>query len=54
MKKLIILKTNRIVNSEQANKIREQIYNAYDSGILILDKNWSYEVIEFDEIQFSE
>ena len=53
MRKLLILKTNKLINYEEVKRVREQVDNALDSGILIIDKNWTYELIEFDDLNIN-
>lgn len=48
--KILILQTDLTLNQESAETIMKNVQAATENGILILDKRWTYEVVEINDL----
>jgi len=50
MKKVLIIQPTDIVNANEIFDINEYIQKGINSGVIVLNKNMVYEIVEIDDI----
>lgn len=51
MKRILIIQPTEVVTTDELNKIKDNIVASAKEGILILNKNMTYELVEVDSLE---
>jgi hypothetical protein len=51
MKRILVIQPTEVVKIAELNYIKDNIVNSAKEGILILNKNMTYEIVEVDSLE---